>query len=323
MKTKIIYYFIFFGACIEIKAQNVGVGLQTPTKGRLEVVGTGSTNATIAAFGTDGAGISLNGNAPNIGFNFYTDVLSITDRHMATGYAAKLSPHPTIRFKLDLNIYPFNNKDQATLSGKKVLDIYYNGAIGLGADVNQQLRLLVAKSTDFTNATVALQGSLYSTVINEGINENTYLNGGKVNSKLFLSDNVDLTSTKPFNEEVKLFGETNIGESANTNPLVSLEVKGALAFSNHQYYNTSTGSGFPMNGNTSFISISKTINQPYPSVAIEPPLFDGQILIVHGIDAIQIFYPAEGNGFTSPEAGEIRVFIGKGKVWDLLISSKY
>jgi hypothetical protein len=322
MKSKIIFYMLFLGICFQIRSQNVGIGLQSPTKGRLEVVGAGATNATIAAFGTDGAGISLNGNAPNIGFNFYTDVLS-TDRYMATGYAAKLSTFTTISNNLDLNFYPSNNKDQATLSGKKVVDIYKNGAIGFGVNANQQLRFSIAKVPDFTTATVALQGSLYWSLFNAGIDEHTLIRGGKTNSKLFLSDNVDLTSNTPFNEEVKLFGESSVGESSTFSPSLSLEIKGALAFSNHQYYNTSTGSGFPMNGNTSFLSISKTINQPYPSVGIEPPLYDGQILIVHGIDAIQIFYPSEGNGFTSPEPGEIRVFIGKGKVWDLLISSKY
>ena len=60
-------------------AQNVGIGI-TPSKARLEV--NGAVGKTVAIFGGDGAGISLQQNPPAIGFNQYsTDV----NRNMLPG----------------------------------------------------------------------------------------------------------------------------------------------------------------------------------------------------------------------------------------------
>ncbi len=51
-------------------AQNVGIGVADPTKGRPEVVN-GSGELATAIFGTNGAGMSLDHNWPRLGFNIY------------------------------------------------------------------------------------------------------------------------------------------------------------------------------------------------------------------------------------------------------------
>ncbi len=40
-------------------AQNVGIGTTTPTLGKLKIKGAADTGTTVAAFGTDGAGLSI------------------------------------------------------------------------------------------------------------------------------------------------------------------------------------------------------------------------------------------------------------------------
>ena len=59
-----------------IFSQNVGIGISTPTKGRFEVQGVAGTGATVAAFGTESTGLSLQRNWPTIGFNQYRDIVT-------------------------------------------------------------------------------------------------------------------------------------------------------------------------------------------------------------------------------------------------------
>ena len=70
-------------------AQNVGIGTTTPTLGKLEVLGTFGFSKTVAAFGSDGAGISLQRNSPTIGFNQYRDALG--SKFMSNGFASTIT----------------------------------------------------------------------------------------------------------------------------------------------------------------------------------------------------------------------------------------
>jgi hypothetical protein len=66
-----------------IFSQNVGIGLTNPTRAKLEVNGVAGN--TVAIFGGEGNGVSLQRNNAAIGFNHYYNA---GDKYIANGYAA-------------------------------------------------------------------------------------------------------------------------------------------------------------------------------------------------------------------------------------------
>src|SRR5689334_20965405 len=74
-----------------VHAQNVGVGIASATRGKLEVDGVAFPgSATVALFGSNSSGVSLQRNWPTIGFNQYRDdvVPGSQGKYMANGFAA-------------------------------------------------------------------------------------------------------------------------------------------------------------------------------------------------------------------------------------------
>jgi hypothetical protein len=90
--------------------QNIGIGTNSPSRAKLEVVGVAGAGATSALFGGDGTGISLQRNWPTIGFNQYRDVVTpgSQGKYMANGFAAIQYFDPT--------------------SGNMVFDLFPSGA---------------------------------------------------------------------------------------------------------------------------------------------------------------------------------------------------
>ncbi len=78
---------IWFGTLVT--AQNVGIGVTNPQKGRLEIAGALGGHTTVLTIGTDGTGISLQRNWPTIGLNQYRDA-SNKQRFIGAGYAGSI-----------------------------------------------------------------------------------------------------------------------------------------------------------------------------------------------------------------------------------------
>jgi hypothetical protein len=70
-------------------AQNVGIGVSNPQKGKLEIAGALGGHTTVLTIGTDGTGISLQRNWPTIGLNQYRDAANI-QRFIGAGYAGSI-----------------------------------------------------------------------------------------------------------------------------------------------------------------------------------------------------------------------------------------
>jgi hypothetical protein len=83
-KKKIFFLSITLIFCVQITiAQNIGIGLTNPTRAKLEVNGVAGN--TVAIFGGEGNGVSVQRNNPAIGFNHYYNA---ADKYIANGYAA-------------------------------------------------------------------------------------------------------------------------------------------------------------------------------------------------------------------------------------------
>lgn len=84
---------LFLGPAM--KAQNVGIGTTTPTLGKFEIKGAAGTGITVAVFGTEGAGLSIQKDADGtiIGFIQYRDQTFVNSQgnRFANGYAAILA----------------------------------------------------------------------------------------------------------------------------------------------------------------------------------------------------------------------------------------
>jgi hypothetical protein len=196
-------------------AQNVGIGI-APSKARLEV--NGSVGITTAIFGGDGAGISFQRNWPTIGFNqYYTDV----NRNMAAGgsWVEYLDMNTG---SLIFDLYPQNgNPDVQNYSGTRRLTIRQNGNVSVNAGEANATLFVGGANVNLPSA--IFRGTSYNSLFYEqpGVGlpyRNTYINGGKNGSLVFLND--------------KLGGDLIIGYAGgntkvgiNTDPTDILEVK--------------------------------------------------------------------------------------------------
>jgi hypothetical protein len=218
---KIIKLLFLLGSQFNVFSQNVGIGTHTPTHAKLMVVGTGSVgSATMAAFGTDGAGISLQNSPLTIGFNQYRDNTATNGRYMANGIGGTISFDPgtgTIDFKI------FNNgiKDNLTDNGKSVITILKNGSIGIGGSISETAGLWVTKKPTDIGGGVVFKGTNYDTKFYDLYNENTFINAGKDAGKVIINDIPGGKTIIPNN--------TRIGTGGSINPQTTLELFGAIS----------------------------------------------------------------------------------------------
>jgi hypothetical protein len=211
---------------INLSAQNVGIGTQTPTLGKLMVQGTGSAgSATIAAFGTDGQGISIQSNPLTIGFNQYRDNTVGNGRYMANGIAGTISFDPAVG-TMDFKIFNNGTKGSLTDNGKSVFTILKNGSIGIGGSISETAGLWVTKKPTDTGGGVVFKGTNYDSKFYDLYNENTYINAGKDAGKVIINDISGGKTIIPNN--------TRIGTGGTINPQTTLELFGAMAITKQE-----------------------------------------------------------------------------------------
>jgi hypothetical protein len=206
-------------------AQNVGIGTTTPTLGKLEIKGAAGTGTTVAAFGTDGAGLSIQKDAlgPIIGFNHYRDltIANSQGKHFANGYAGILAQE-VANGKIKFDMYDLGVKDGFTSIGRRALTIFNNGNVGLLGEALSNATLYVPKRTNL-NGSAYFDGTNYPSVFQYSANEDTYIRGGKNGSKVFINDIP--------NGDVEI-GQVGVGETKvgiNITPRATLDVNGDMA----------------------------------------------------------------------------------------------
>jgi hypothetical protein len=74
-------------------AQNVGIGVANPQKGKVEIAGALGGHTTVLTIGSDGTGISLQRNWPTIGLNQYRDTSNV-QRYIGAGHAGSVFLSP-------------------------------------------------------------------------------------------------------------------------------------------------------------------------------------------------------------------------------------
>lgn len=120
-------------------AGNVGIGVNNPIYTRFQI--NGSVASSVAMFGGDKTGISINADNPEIGFNYFYNG---TTKTMKTGYGAVLGMYPNSG---DMYFGNFNGNqsvaDFGNITGfQTVMTIKQNGNIGIGT-VNPSHKLSV------------------------------------------------------------------------------------------------------------------------------------------------------------------------------------
>jgi len=113
--------------CFLTYSQYVGIGVVNPTKAKLEV---GTTLTTNAVFGSTSTGISLQQNWPTIGFNQYRDDAN-TPRYIGTGYAMinYIDPGTGNMYWNGINSGTANNPTSVEIPHLSLLS---NGSLGVG-----------------------------------------------------------------------------------------------------------------------------------------------------------------------------------------------
>ncbi len=161
-------------------AQNIGLGIASPTRAKLELHG--AVGSTTAIFGGESSGISLQRNMPGIGFNAY---FNNGYKYISAGYGAVQYLNPNNGYmQLDMLGYGNANADASTT--KRAFTIANNGNMGIGTDPGNAT-LFVKKGTNF-DGSVVLGGTTYNSHFHYGATEDTYIRGGKYASKLFIND---------------------------------------------------------------------------------------------------------------------------------------
>lgn len=160
---KSVWWFLVIGVSNVLPfflfAQNVGIGIDNPVRGKLEVASP-SNNITIAAFGSGGAtGVSIDGNNPLIGFNNYKNV---TRKFMGTniGYASILYFETAIG-KLRYNMAGNRGTQGQDLTNyQSFFAIDSNGNVGIGTIDPREAKLQIHEPAGNTQLIAAAGSNL-------------------------------------------------------------------------------------------------------------------------------------------------------------------
>jgi hypothetical protein len=249
-------------------AQNVGINVPTATLGKLEVAGTYGLGKTVAAFGSDRAGVSLQRSSPAIGFNQYRDATG--SKLMSNGFAATITLDETTGI-MAWDMYLSGFKGYATSSPTRALTILNNGNIGIRGVGAANIGLLVAKQPENIIGTAVFDGSNQSSYFANGANENTYIRSGSVTGDVIISEVANGVTVMPNN--------TSIGFGGSLNPVTSLELYGSLGITKRTVFNI-CGNATATPGNCSFMLIETCGREP-AILTLGNGTVPGQILLVY------------------------------------------
>ena len=187
---KILLLMLISAITQQTNSQNIGIGIDNPTRARLEVAGVAAGGITSAYFGDD-RGISLQRNYPGIGFNQYKDNTQF-GRYTGNGFAA-LWEHThddaTLSKGLSLYMFPSGGSNAVIPSSNKVWDFSQNNRLRIltssSPGVNGQLD--VGRGTG-GDGTAIFIGTEFRSYFNFSTSEHTFIRGGKTSSHVYLND---------------------------------------------------------------------------------------------------------------------------------------
>lgn len=165
-----------------MRAQTISIGTKLPARATVEVHGAGGTGATSGLFGGDGAGISLQRNWPSVGFNQYNDGVS---RYLANGFAANLFCNP-VTGECAIDMLGSGIAGAATGISTRAISISTGGNIGIKTSP-APASLYVVRGNN-TGAAAIFGGSYYISAFCLSANEDTYINGGKAGSNVYMDE---------------------------------------------------------------------------------------------------------------------------------------
>lgn len=196
-----------------VHAQNVGVGTD-PTKAKFEV--SGSVGTTVAILGGDHAGVSMQSNWPALGFNQYYNA-GTYNMQAGGGFVQYMDMNSGV-FCIDVTTATGSNN--APSSQVRRLSINMDGNVSVNNSIFPG-SLYVGHPPNGLPAAI-FRGTNYNSTFYESVQvnlgkRNTYINGGKPGSLVFLND-------KPGGHVFLGSGNSKVGIN-NTNPLSILDVK--------------------------------------------------------------------------------------------------
>jgi hypothetical protein len=244
-------------------AQNVGIGISNPTHALLEV--NGSVGTTVAMFGSDKYGLSVEADYPVIGLNHFYNNGAKT---IKAGFASYFGMNP---FNGDFYFATFNGNQSSADFGpitgdREALKIKQNGYVGIATDPAYPLTIkgtasgggIVQESPDGT-AQVGFYTNPFTAYLQTWTNTPLNFATGNGVSRMVLNTNGSLTINKSLNLGVGVYSIAT--GSANLLPIAfgSVSEAGNVIFSagniavTHpsagQYQLTITGEDIAANSN--------------------------------------------------------------------------
>jgi hypothetical protein len=167
------------------QAQNVGIGIATPQRAKLEVNGVAGTGSTTALFSAPaGGGISIQSYWPTIAFNQYRDASGT--KYISDGFAA-VQYLDMQAGGLFFDVYPyFGFANTFTPNQRRTLALYSNGNVGIGSATHNST-LTVSRNTS-SESTACLFGTTHNSFFNWGVNEDTYIRAGRNSGIVYIND---------------------------------------------------------------------------------------------------------------------------------------
>jgi hypothetical protein len=205
-------------AAIDMSAQNIGIGILNPLRGKLEVQGVGNT---VAIFGGDGQGISIQRSNPAIGFNMYYN--GVNSYYIGNGHAT-VQWLNALTGEMFFDMMGSGSANAAYTSLTRAITISKDGNVGIGTAPLSYARVAVARGTG-PYGTAMFRGTSWASHINYSDAENTYIRGGKNGSYVYLNNGQGTVQMgNPYPTAASL---VRVGINS-ANPFYALEIRQAI-----------------------------------------------------------------------------------------------
>ena len=270
-----------------IYAQNIGIGTTTPTFGKLEVVGTFGLGKTVAAFGSDGAGISLQRNSPAIGFNQYRDAAG--SKFMSNGYASTITLDEATGI-MAWDMYNSGFKSNPTIGSNRAITILNNGNIGIRSLGAANIGLVVAKQPENIIGTAVFDGYDHSSFFANSVSENTYIRCATN------SNGAAVIINEVASGDTLMPNNTRIGLGGTISPVMAVDLYGSLGITKRKVFDI-CGNAMATPGNCSFMLI-ETCGYTPAILTLGNGTVQGQILLIYAS-------LGDGQSFTINETANI------------------
>lgn len=273
MKNFILVLFTGSFFTSTINAQNVGIGIATPKRAKFEILGAANAGNTVALFGGDGAGISLQKDWPTIGFNQYRDDAIGSGKYISTGYAAIQHFDPGTG-TMSFDTYDYGNTDGAMRQPRRILTLARNGGVTVGTYFTNAA-FTTSRLPDFESA-MQIVGSQYNSIFHAGSQEWTFLRAGANGGAVVLNDipngrvNLGL-----------LGGSTRVGINVS-DPVTSLQTMGGTSFYRRSVTISRANPVINVGDNTYLVVYFIFTTGPHMRAYLSDGLVPGQILIIEG-----------------------------------------